>query len=104
MASLSRTKRTCRQGHVYFKSSSCPTCPECERNHVPASDFLRLVSAPARRALEREGILTTELLSNHTERQILSLHGIGKTTIPVLKNVLEQEGRTFQHETNQSNK
>jgi len=99
MSSAPKTKRTCPQGHEYYKSSSCPTCPECEKSRVPDTEFLKLISAPARRALEKEGFVSEEILSLQTERKILALHGIGKTTIPILKQALEQKGLRFTNET-----
>jgi DNA-directed RNA polymerase alpha subunit len=51
--------------------------------------------APARRALENKGIKTVKQLSQFTEREILALHGMGKTTIPKLQSALESEGLRF---------
>lgn len=87
--------RTCEKGHNYYKSSDCPTCPICEAERKPKTGFLSLLSAPARRALENEGITTLEKLSEHTETAILKLHGIGKTAIPKLREALEAENLTF---------
>jgi len=52
----------CREGHKFFKSSDCPTCPICEAERKPKDSFLSLLAAPARRALERENIKTLESL------------------------------------------
>jgi len=87
--------RTCENGHNYYKSSDCPTCPVCEAERKPKTGFLSLLSAPARRALENADITTLEKLSKHSEATILKLHGIGKTTIPKLREVLEAENLTF---------
>lgn len=51
--------------------------------------------APARRALANEGITTAKQLAGYTESEILSLHGIGKTSIPKLKKLLEEENLSF---------
>jgi len=83
------TLRTCSQGHEYYKSSDCPTCPVCESKQKPENHFASNLSAPARRALENQGISTLKQLSSFTEKELLSLHGIGKTTIPKLKAALE---------------
>ncbi|MBK8380736.1 MAG: hypothetical protein IPL16_02355 [Ignavibacteria bacterium] len=77
--------RTCKKGHQYYKSSDCPVCPICGKNDKPEVGFLSLISAPARRALENKNIKTLKQLSKYSVRDILELHGIGKTTIPVLK-------------------
>ena len=58
-------------------------------------DFLPQLSAPARRALQNSGIKTLQQLAKHTEAEILELHGIGKTAIPILQNILKEKGLTF---------
>jgi len=87
--------RICNKGHKYYKSSDCPVCPICEKERKPAADFLITLSAPARRALEREGIDTLVKLSEFTEQEILKLHGIGPSSIPILHNLLKKGGMSF---------
>lgn len=87
--------RTCKKGHQFYKSSSCPTCPVCEQERKPKDSFLALISAPARRALEREKISTIVELAKWTEEEILNLHGMGPSTLPKLKKVLKQGGLSF---------
>ncbi|WP_338592586.1 RNA polymerase alpha subunit C-terminal domain-containing protein [Paenibacillus sp. Y5S-9] len=89
------TLRTCEQGHSYYKKSDCPTCPTCEAERKPTEGFLALLSAPARRALENEGITTLQQLAEYTEKEILKLHGIGPSAMPKLRNALEEEGLSF---------
>ena len=89
------TLRTCKNGHQYYKSSDCPTCPVCGKEKKPTQGFLALLSAPARRALENQNITTLKKLSAYTEKEILALHGIGKTTIPVLTRALKAEKLSF---------
>lgn len=87
--------RTCRKGHKFHKSSDCPTCPICERERKSKTGFLSFISAPARRALEREGINTPLKLSKYTEKELLKLHGMGPGSIPKLKNTLKEKGLSF---------
>ncbi|MFC5986417.1 hypothetical protein [Marinicrinis lubricantis] len=47
------------------------------------------------RALEREGITSLERLSEYTEAGILKLHGIGPSSIPKLRNALDEVGLSF---------
>ena len=61
----------------------------------PDSGFLYNLSSPARNALLFEGIDTIEKLSDHTQKEILALHGIGPASLPVLKQALENEGLEF---------
>jgi len=61
----------------------------------PTESFLTLLNAPARRALENEGIATLEQLSTKTEKEMLQLHGMGKASLPVLRRALEKENLTF---------
>ncbi|WP_300598463.1 RNA polymerase alpha subunit C-terminal domain-containing protein [Niabella sp.] len=89
------TLRICDKGHRYYKSSDCPTCPVCEQERKPQSGFLSRLGAPARRALEHAGIGNVEALAQHTEKQILSLHGMGPASMPVLKAALEASGLKF---------
>jgi predicted RecB family nuclease len=93
--STNKTLRTCEKGHRYYKSSDCPTCPECEKGKKPKSGFLSLLGAPARRALENSGISTLKQLSAFSEHEILSLHGMGKTSIPKLREALAEAGLKF---------
>ena len=58
-------------------------------------DFLSLLAAPARRALERENIRTPQDLARYSEKEILALHGMGKSSIPKLQGVLSQHGLSF---------
>jgi predicted RecB family nuclease len=90
-----KSLRICKNGHTYYKSSNCNTCPICERKHKPKIYFLSLLAAPARRALENRGIKTLKQLSKLSVREILDLHGIGKTAIPILRSMLRKEGLSF---------
>ncbi|HEU4859528.1 MAG TPA: RNA polymerase alpha subunit C-terminal domain-containing protein [Chitinophagaceae bacterium] len=87
--------RTCSQGHEYYKSSDCPVCPVCEKERKPAAGFLTKVGAPARRALEQEGIDSLHKLSKYTEQELLQLHGMGPGAIPKLKQALKEKGLSF---------
>lgn len=89
------TPRICPQGHRYYKSSDCPVCPICEGKVKPEADFLRILSAPARRAMENAGIRTIKQLAKYSEKELLELHGFGPSAIPKLKVVLKKNGLTF---------
>ena len=91
----SKNLRICSKGHEYHKSSDCPTCPVCEKERKPGAGFLSLISAPARRALERENINTLLMLSKYQEKELLKLHGIGPSSIPTLKKALKEKGLSF---------
>lgn len=95
MAPSKQNLRTCSQGHHYYKSSDCPTCPICAHERKPASGFLAALSAPARRALEREGITSVKQLARYSEAEILALHGIGPSSLPKLRQALQSENRDF---------
>jgi NADH:ubiquinone oxidoreductase subunit F (NADH-binding) len=83
--------RTCPNGHKYYKSSDCPTCPTCKQERAPKAGFLAKLAAPARRALENTAIKTLKQLAKHSEKEILALHGIGPTSIPILETTLKEE-------------
>lgn len=87
--------KICSRGHKFYKSSDCPACPVCEQERKPESGFLSTLSAPARRALEHKGIKTAEELSKYTKKEIMSLHGMGPSSLPKLQNALEEKGLSF---------
>lgn len=89
------TLKTCPKGHKFYKSSDCPVCPICEEERKPKESFLALIAAPARRALENEGITSLEKLSAYSEKEILSLHGMGKSSLPKLNDALNKAGLAF---------
>lgn len=87
--------KSCKNGHQFYKSSDCPTCPFCEQERKPKDSFLSLLGAPARRALENNGITTLQQLSKYSEKEVLNFHGMGKSTIPKLKKFLLESNLTF---------
>ena len=64
----------------------------------PLADIFAGLSAPARRALQNNGIKSLTDLAQHTEAEILSFHGIGKTAIPILQKALKENKLNFQKE------
>jgi DNA-directed RNA polymerase alpha subunit len=54
-----------------------------------------MLVAPARRALENEGIKSLKALAQYSESEILELHGMGASSIPKLKQALKDEGLSF---------
>ena len=97
MATSKKNLKTCSKGHKYYKSSDCPTCPSCEQERKPEKGFLSLIAAPARRALEREGITTLQQLAKFSEQEILKLHGMGPGSIPKLRAALQTKGLSFKN-------
>jgi DNA-directed RNA polymerase alpha subunit len=95
MAATKKNQRTCEKGHQYYKSSDCPTCPICELERKPTAGFLSQLSAPARRALENQGVTTLEQLSKYTEKDIMQLHGMGPGSLPKLLDALKEKGLSF---------
>ena len=87
--------KTCKKGHQFYKSSDCKSCPFCEAENKPKDGFMASISAPARRALISKNINTLTDLAQHTEKEILDLHGIGPTAIPKLKVALKDVGLSF---------
>ncbi|MBB5395768.1 DNA-directed RNA polymerase subunit alpha C-terminal domain-containing protein [Mucilaginibacter sp. AK015] len=53
------------------------------------------LSQPAQRALANAGITGVRDLSRFTEKEIMKLHGIGKSAIPVLKEALHKHDLYF---------
>jgi DNA-directed RNA polymerase alpha subunit len=90
--------RICPQGHQFNKTSDCPVCPICEAKDRPVEGFLATLAAPARRALENNGIDEVEKLACYSEAEILKLHGIGPSSLPKLRAALSQVGLGFRSE------
>lgn len=61
----------------------------------PKDHFLSTLSAPARRALENNGITTLEQLSKYSKKEVLKFHGMGKSSIPKLEKLLSEQNMTF---------
>lgn len=87
--------KICDKGHQFYKSSDCPVCPICAAQDKPASGFLSLLGAPARRAMMQAGISTLAELSQRSEAEMLKLHGVGPKTLPVLRQALADAGLAF---------
>lgn len=61
----------------------------------PAPDFLSGFSRPAARALHHAGITSAKELSKRTEKEVLSLHGMGPASLPALHAALKAAKLTF---------
>lgn len=57
--------------------------------------FLEELAAPARRALEREGLITLQLIAACTRQELLSLHGMGPKALETIRRHMEHAGLTF---------
>lgn len=90
-----KTKKICAAGHTFYKSSDCPVCPICAANEQRGDHFLSRLAAPARRALENAGVTTLAQLSALSEKELLQLHGMGKASLPLLRQILAENGRQF---------
>ena len=90
-----KNKKTCSKGHKFIKSSDCPTCPICEQNKKPKEGLLQLLGAPARRALATKDISTLQQLATYSEKEISELHGLGPSTIKILKEQFLQHKLNF---------
>ena len=90
-----KRRKVSAQGHVFYKSSDCPTCPNCETARKPADEFLRELAAPARRALEGAGLTTLAKLSKTTESRVMDLHGMGPNAMSKLRATLGKSGLSF---------
>jgi DNA-directed RNA polymerase alpha subunit len=92
------TMQTCPDGHSYVASDKPSPCPICGKMSEPGRGFLDLLALPARRALENAGITSAEKLSYWSEKEILGFHGVGKTSLPSLRDALHKAGLTFRED------
>ncbi len=53
------------------------------------------ISKPATRALATIGVTTLEQVAEHSEKELLALHGFGPKGIRILKPVLAEHGLSF---------
>ena len=90
-----RLRKICRQGHVFYTTPGCNSCPKCEAAKRPAEGFMAELAAPARRALEGAGLTTLSKLSRKSEAQLHALHGMGPNAIGRLRAALDKEGLAF---------
>ena len=94
-AAKKKAARKCKNGHTYYKSSDCPTCPICEQEANSQDHVFSSLGAPARRALKNNGITELQQLAEHSEKEILAWHGMGKSSIPKLQQALASQGLQF---------
>jgi hypothetical protein len=90
-----KTLRICKNGHKYYKSSDCPVCPICEAAKKSTDGPFSTLGAPARRALENNGIKTIAELTKFSEKEILKFHGLGPSTMPLLRKLLKEKKLSF---------
>jgi hypothetical protein len=83
---------------VFYKSSDCPACPECEAARRPTQGFMAALAAPARRALEGAGLDTLGKLARRRESEVRELHGMGPNALARLRAYLAKEGLAFKPE------
>lgn len=75
--------------------------PRCDRKAVEAFDYTKLdatfakLAKPAQRALINNGICTPHDLAAWTLTDVMKLHGIGPSALPVLQTTLAAKGLAF---------
>jgi len=53
------------------------------------------LGGPARRALENNGIKSPEELAGFSEKEILKFHGLGPSSMPILRKLLKEKKLSF---------
>ena len=86
-------KKTSKQSTK--KAAAAETGKSKQQKSLLLNNFLSMLPAPARRALESNGINSLKKLSQLTEKAVLSFHGMGPSSIPKLKEALQAEGLSF---------
>lgn len=90
--------RICPAGHTYTKSTDCPTCPVCENAKKPQIGWQAKLSAPANRALEREGITTLAQIAQYSRKEMGKWHGIGPKVLQLLSAELADAGLAWKED------
>lgn len=62
------------------------------------NDFLEQLSEPARRAIEQLQCITLDDILRYSDKELLSLHGVGPKTIRILNAFLQENGINRQPE------
>ncbi len=91
----SKHLKTCEFGHTYYKSSDCLACPSCAQREKPKEGFMARLSAPARRALVSNNIISLAQLTTFSQAEIAALHGMGPSGIIKLEQALMEAKLTF---------
>ena len=95
---MKKIRKVCARGHTFYKSSDCPMCPQCWSGYYRKKvqhDLPSTISAPALRALLGARINSLVNLAKYTEKEILTLHGVGPSSIPKLKRALQSKQLSF---------
>jgi ERCC4-type nuclease len=59
---------------------------------MPIEKLLKQLPGPAQRAILDAGIKTVEELSNMSEAEIMSLHGLGPNAVQTIKRFMAENG------------
>ena len=65
----------------------------------PLGDIPNAIGKTAARALQQAGVDSLAKVSQHTERELLALHGVGPKAISILGDALAAEGLAFRTDT-----
>jgi predicted flap endonuclease-1-like 5' DNA nuclease len=61
----------------------------------PVGDLPDAIGKTAARELSRNGITSLQQLANHSEKELLSLHGVGPKAIAILGEALAAKGLAY---------
>lgn len=90
------SKKICKFGHKFEKTSDCPTCPTCAKEVLKrsySSGFPR-IGTPALNALMTNGITLADL-PKYSEKELLAIHGVGPKAVLILRLYLKENGLAF---------
>ncbi|GAA4105874.1 hypothetical protein [Enteractinococcus coprophilus] len=65
----------------------------------PVGDLPDAIGKTAARALHQAGVDSLAKVSQHTQQELLTLHGVGPKAISILGEALAAEGLAFQEDT-----
>ncbi len=73
--------------------------PKLKQKLLKDSDLPETLSAPAIRALDREGIRSLAQLAGQTEARVAGLHGMGPKGVAILRTAMKKSGFSFKKKT-----
>lgn len=80
---------------VKFRVKENLSKADSKRKDKVKDDSFSTLAAPARRALENNGIKSVKQLTKFSEVEISKLHGIGPSSLPTLRSALKAAGLSF---------
>jgi hypothetical protein len=95
MSCADSSRLTMREARVVQSAASFSIDGIDEERLVTSDDLPKKIGAPATRALASIGVTRLDQLADHSERELLALHGFGRRALEILRTELADRGMAF---------